>query len=204
MIQVKTERGYRWVAGGPLGDGEWVRVFSDFGPRAPFQVTYPDGSTRWTSGFHTGVDISDGFRIVRNPGPAGTVTISDVYDDSSEGVWTRLRYNDDWSSDFYHLGFPLHPRGKIFQRGEIIGLVGDPTTGMSTGPHLHWTMLYRGHAVDPLGAQALAFLNSGAPRTYTRRDYMEAAVAAIARGEYVTEIENGRTYLDVDRVLLPE
>ena len=35
------------------------------------------------------------------------------------------------------------------QKGQVLGSVG--STGLSTGPHLHWGMYVGGKAVDPLG-----------------------------------------------------
>jgi murein DD-endopeptidase MepM/ murein hydrolase activator NlpD len=38
--------------------------------------------------------------------------------------------------------------GQKVQRGDVIGFVG--STGLSTGPHLHWEMRVKGEATDPL------------------------------------------------------
>jgi murein DD-endopeptidase MepM/ murein hydrolase activator NlpD len=37
--------------------------------------------------------------------------------------------------------------GSRVARGQVIGYVG--STGMSTGPHLHWEVMRRGVAIDP-------------------------------------------------------
>ena len=43
----------------------------------------------------------------------------------------------------------MYLRGKNVDKGEPIGTVGN--TGLSTGPHLHWSVLLNNTYVDPLG-----------------------------------------------------
>ena len=40
-------------------------------------------------------------------------------------------------------------RGSLVEKGELIGTVGN--TGLSTGPHLHWSVLLNNTYIDPLG-----------------------------------------------------
>jgi len=47
-----------------------------------------------------------------------------------------------------HLKKILVRRGQIISRGEVIGLVG--STGVSTGPHLHYEIRINGKRVDPM------------------------------------------------------
>lgn len=48
---------------------------------------------------------------------------------------------------YYHLDEVLVPAGQPVVTGQLIGKVG--TTGLSTGPHLHWDLLVNGEWVDP-------------------------------------------------------
>lgn len=41
-------------------------------------------------------------------------------------------------------------KGDRVHIGDVLGLVGDPTTGASTAPHLHYELRYLGKAIDPL------------------------------------------------------
>ncbi len=50
-------------------------------------------------------------------------------------------------SCFYHLSEIRVKKGQMVEKGQILGLVG--STGLSTGPHLHWEMRVSGKAIDP-------------------------------------------------------
>jgi murein DD-endopeptidase MepM/ murein hydrolase activator NlpD len=49
---------------------------------------------------------------------------------------------------YWHLQRIAVQPGTLVHAGDVIGEVG--TTGLSTGPHLHWEMRIGGVAVDPL------------------------------------------------------
>jgi murein DD-endopeptidase MepM/ murein hydrolase activator NlpD len=50
-------------------------------------------------------------------------------------------------SSFVHLSEILVKEGQSVKRGEAIARMG--ATGRVTGPHLHWSIKYRGIPVDP-------------------------------------------------------
>lgn len=66
------------------------------------------------------------------------------------GRFVRLRHANDYLSGYGHLSriAPGVRRGSRIVQGEVIGYVG--STGLSTGPHLHFEMEYKGRFVDPL------------------------------------------------------
>jgi murein DD-endopeptidase MepM/ murein hydrolase activator NlpD len=58
--------------------------------------------------------------------------------ESDSGLQTR----------FGHMSRLMVSRGQSVRKGEIIGYVG--STGLSTGPHLHYEVRFKGRALDPM------------------------------------------------------
>ncbi len=68
------------------------------------------------------------------------------------GIMIRLAHGPRYSTAYLHLSklAPGVRAGSRVVRGQIIGAVG--TTGLSTGPHLHFSLFDRGRYIDPLKA----------------------------------------------------
>ena len=66
------------------------------------------------------------------------------------GNYIRIRHNSDYKTAYAHLArFGKGVKeGKRVQQGQVIGYVG--TTGRSTGPHLHYEIIFRNKQVNPL------------------------------------------------------
>ena len=64
------------------------------------------------------------------------------------GLVLEIQHRDGVSTRYAHLGSALVSQGDQVQRGMAIATVG--TSGLSTGPHLHYEVLVHGHQVDPL------------------------------------------------------
>ncbi len=65
------------------------------------------------------------------------------------GRYVRIRHNGLYKTAYAHLSAyadGLH-QGKRVRQGEIIGYVG--SSGRSTGPHLHYEVIYNGRQVNP-------------------------------------------------------
>lgn len=97
--------------------------------------------------YHTGVDIAR---------PAGTpvlapadsiVVLASPPQLSVEGNLLILDHGMGLSSAFLHLSRIDVAPGALVRRGQPLGAIG--TTGRSTGPHLHWGMVWRGVRIDP-------------------------------------------------------
>jgi murein DD-endopeptidase MepM/ murein hydrolase activator NlpD len=98
---------------------------------------------------HLGVDYAAA------PGtPARTVgdgTVTFVGWKGGAGKVIQIRHNSTYATAYKHLsGYAkgLHAGSRVRQ-GQVIGYVG--STGLSTGPHLHFEFYENGRFVDPLG-----------------------------------------------------
>jgi murein DD-endopeptidase MepM/ murein hydrolase activator NlpD len=97
--------------------------------------------------FHSGVDLraSEGTPVMA--AKSGTVSFvgwSDVY-----GNYIVVKHEKDMESLYGHLSQTLVSQGAVVSRGAVIGLVG--TTGLSTGPHLHFEIHVGAAPRDPRG-----------------------------------------------------
>lgn len=97
--------------------------------------------------YHTGVDIArpTGTPVVA---PAdGIVVLASPPQFSVEGNLLILDHGMGLSSAFLHLSRIDVAPGALVRRGDPLGAIG--TTGRSTGPHLHWGLVWRGVRIDP-------------------------------------------------------
>ncbi len=62
------------------------------------------------------------------------------------GNCVRIRHNSSYTTGYGHLSKFATRVGKKIRQGQIIGYVGN--TGMSTGPHLHYTVKYNGKFIN--------------------------------------------------------
>ena len=67
------------------------------------------------------------------------------------GIAVRLDHGNGLSTRYCHMSRMAVNRGQSVRRGQVIGYVG--STGLSTGPHLHYEMYRNGRAVDPRGVK---------------------------------------------------
>ncbi len=62
------------------------------------------------------------------------------------GKCVRIRHNSSYTTGYGHLSKFATKVGRKVRQGQIIGYVGN--TGMSTGPHLHYTVKYNGKFIN--------------------------------------------------------
>jgi len=81
----------------------------------------------------------------------GSGTIDSIGRNGGSGNMIKIRHNGTYSTAYLHLkGFATGlRRGSSVEQGQVIGYVG--STGLATGPHLHFAFYENGTYVDPLG-----------------------------------------------------
>ncbi len=134
----------RAVRGAPLWDGAFRSPLAGGAPRTTGfgeQRTYTDGTVT----YHAGYDLAAPLGTPVVAAAAGEVAFAGqlaqrgnaVIVDHGWGIYTL----------YAHLQRLDVAAGQVVAQGQTIGLVG--TTGLSTGPHLHWEVRLRGTAIDP-------------------------------------------------------
>ncbi|MGB3710957.1 MAG: peptidoglycan DD-metalloendopeptidase family protein [Erythrobacter sp.] len=63
------------------------------------------------------------------------------------GLTVRLEHDGNLSTRYCHMSRMAVRSGQTVRRGQVIGYVG--STGLSTGPHLHYEMYRGGRSIDP-------------------------------------------------------
>ena len=113
-------------------------VTSGFGPRvSPFTE-----KPAW----HDGLDIGAAANAPIQAPAQGRVTA--VGFDPKLGILVKLDHGFGIETVYGHLAKSLVKEGQRVKRGEAIALVG--STGLATGPHLHYMVKVNGQALDPV------------------------------------------------------
>jgi murein DD-endopeptidase MepM/ murein hydrolase activator NlpD len=100
------------------------------------------------SAMHTGVDFGAPMGTPILAAGAGRVVMAGY--NGGYGLFVKLEHTRDIGTGYGHmsrLGPGIKP-GVAVRQGQVIGFVG--STGMSTGPHLHYEFYRGGHPVNPL------------------------------------------------------
>ncbi len=101
---------------------------------------------KWS--FHTGIDIAaDEGTPIRAP-LKGRITR--IGEDSRSGKYLFMTHSDGFVTFYCHCSEILVSEGMNINKGEALARVG--TTGMSTGPHLHFEIRRDGIRLNPLWA----------------------------------------------------
>ena len=77
------------------------------------------------------------------------------------GRQVRIAHAGGLSTSYSHMSRIAAEPGSFVHRGQVIGYVG--SSGLSTGPHLHYEVLRGGQAVNPLSVRfaSTSFVDSG-------------------------------------------
>ena len=101
-----------------------------------------------TSAFHRAVDISAPTGTPVVAARSGTVSFAG-WSDQGYGNLIKLQHSGGAETWYAHNSQINVSAGQYVHQSETIGLVG--STGLSTGPHLHFEVHENGEALDPLG-----------------------------------------------------
>ncbi|MCL6588477.1 MAG: peptidoglycan DD-metalloendopeptidase family protein [Firmicutes bacterium] len=96
--------------------------------------------------FHSGIDIAAPAGTPIKASDSGVVIFADR--NGGYGKFISIDHGNGISSCYAHCSIISVDQGQIVTKGDIIGKVG--TTGLSTGPHLHFEIRKDGVTVDPL------------------------------------------------------
>ena len=113
------------------------RITSPFGPRVHPIL----GTTR----LHTGIDFGSGFGTAIAAAAPGTVIHASGF--GGYGNTVIIDHGGGMSTLYAHQSEINVANGAEVETGDTIGLVG--STGLSTGPHLHFEVRILGSPVDP-------------------------------------------------------
>jgi murein DD-endopeptidase MepM/ murein hydrolase activator NlpD len=127
-----------------------------------FLLRTPLDGARVTSGFgmrlhpilgfsrmHTGIDF--GAPIGTPVFAAGDGVVEKAQWAGGYGRWLQIRHNSQYETGYGHLsGWAVKP-GQHVRQGQVVAYVG--STGMSTGPHLHYEVIVGGKKVNPAGVK---------------------------------------------------
>ncbi|MES2903529.1 MAG: M23 family metallopeptidase [Pseudomonadota bacterium] len=149
----------RWTAGGrPV----WVDAITvGQAPRAAEGLAWPV-SARITSGFglrvhpilrfarmHRGVDFGARWGTPIHAAADGQITRAGWA--GGYGRQVRIGHAGGLASSYSHMSSMVVAPGSLVRQGQVIGYVG--SSGLSTGPHLHYEVYRGGVAVNPMGVK---------------------------------------------------
>ena len=129
----------------PPSDATWVTPVSGWKLTSPFGMrTHPILKTQR---MHNGIDMACAQGTPIYATRAGKVTQAS-YQAGGAGNYVSINHLDGFSSIYMHMTHYVVSVGQTVSAGQLIGYVG--STGLSTGPHLHFGISYAGTYVNPL------------------------------------------------------
>jgi murein DD-endopeptidase MepM/ murein hydrolase activator NlpD len=121
-----------------------ARISSGFGMRRHPVLGY--------SKMHKGTDFAAPTGTPIFAAGAGTITYYGVK--GGYGNYVQIRHNPEYSTAYGHAS-KFNKKFKVgskVKQGDVVAYVG--TTGRSTGPHLHFEVIYKGQQINPAKVKA--------------------------------------------------
>lgn len=130
--------------GSAVGNGSFIwpcpsctYITSRFGPRVhPVTGAYKN---------HTGLDIGAGYGASIVAADGGTVILAEV--NGGYGNCVMIDHGNGYTTLYGHMSSYAVSAGQSVSQGDTVGYVG--STGVSTGPHLHFEVRSGGGRIDP-------------------------------------------------------
>ena len=129
----------------PPSDATWVTPVSGYKLTSPFGMRLHPVLGYYR--MHNGIDMACAQGTPIYATRAGKVTRT-AYQAGGAGNYVSINHLDGFSSIYMHMTHYVVSAGQTVAQGQLIGYVG--STGISTGPHLHFGISYAGTYVNPL------------------------------------------------------
>ena len=129
----------------PPSNATWIEPVSGYTISSPFGNR--KSPTAGASTYHRGVDMACPSGTPIYATRAGTVTVAS-YQAGGAGYYVSINHGDGFASIYMHMTRYVVSKGQSVTQGQLIGYVG--STGISTGPHLHFGVSYGGTYVNPM------------------------------------------------------
>lgn len=129
----------------PPSNATWIEPVSGYTISSPFGNR--KSPTAGASSNHKGVDMACPSGTPIYATRAGTVTVAS-YQAGGAGYYVSINHGDGFASIYMHMTRYVVRKGQSVAQGELIGYVG--STGVATGPHLHFGVSYGGTYVNPM------------------------------------------------------
>lgn len=132
------------------------------------------------SRFHQGVDFGAPSGAPILAAASGRVSFAGWH--GGHGNYVKIEHGRGFATAYGHMSRIVAKPGQMVQQGQLIGMVG--STGLSTGPHLHFEAWQGGAPVNPRSAKFVSGPQLGGPALQRFRatlDRMRSAGRAPAR-----------------------
>lgn len=129
----------------PPSNAKWLEPVSGYTITSAFG--YRKAPTAGASTYHQGIDMACPTGTPIYATRSGTVTKAS-YQAGGAGYYVSINHGDGFASIYMHMTRYVVASGQSVSQGQLIGYVG--STGVSTGPHLHFGISYGGTYVNPM------------------------------------------------------
>ena len=122
----------------------------DYWPTEGGEISSPYGGRRGPIGggydFHPGIDIAVDYGTPVYAAASGTVLQAGW--NGGYGRYVKISHGYGYETAYGHMSGLAVSAGATVKKGDLIGFVG--SSGYSTGPHLHFELIYEGKDSNPL------------------------------------------------------